>query len=139
MAETSAGCGLRNASILLSLALPCLGGISAAGPAAAYDWRNRAPDIPWQPTAEQLQQCARVERDPYSLTYCKLRTDGTWIILDEAMPSLIPGAFITFTDHEGRFCVYAHAPYANDGRSRPPSTTTCRTADGSYVPSDSLP
>lgn len=113
--------------------------MAAALPASAYDWRNRSPDVPWEPSAEQVKQCARVERDPNSLTYCKRKADGQWIILDEAMPSLIPGAFITFTDYEGRFCVYAHSPYSNDGRSRPPSTTTCRTADGSYVPSDALP
>ena len=80
-----------------------------------------------------------MERDPDSLTYCKRKSDGKWIILDDALPSLIPGAFITFTDHEGRFCVYAHAPYANNGRSRPDATTSCRTADGRYVPSDAIP
>ncbi|MFC3229798.1 hypothetical protein ACFOGJ_21290 [Marinibaculum pumilum] len=111
----------------------------APGQVGAYDWRNRAPDRPWEPTPEQLEPCARVERDPDSLTYCKHKSDGRWTILDEALPSLIPGAFITFTDHEGRFCVYAHAPYANNGRSRPEATTSCRTPDGSYVPSDAIP
>jgi len=124
----------RSAVLLAALAAT---GLSSA--ALAQDWRSRPIEDPWRPSAEQLAQCERVERDYLSLTYCKRRADGQWIILDETLPSLIPGAYITFTDHEGRFCVYAHAPYANDGRSRPAATTVCRTEDGRYVDSDSIP
>lgn len=119
-------------------AIPLLA-LAAAQAASAYDWRNRPAEDRWQPTEEQLAQCARVDRDYNSLTYCKRKADGKWIILDETLPSLIPGAYITFTDHEGRFCVFAHAPYANNGRTRPPSTTVCRNPDGRYVDSDSIP
>lgn len=123
---------LRAVALLACLSL-------AAAEASAYDWRGRTAPDRWEPGPEQLAQCETVDRDPLSLTYCKRKRDGKWIILDEALPSLVPGAFITFTDHEGRFCVYAHAPYANDGRSRPPATTTCRTDDGRYVASESIP
>lgn len=115
-------------------------GLFLAIPAAqGYQWRE--PPLPerWAPTPEQLAECSRISRDPLSLTYCKRRADGQWIILDGIPPSLIPGAYVTFTDHEGRFCVYAHAPYANDGRSRPAATTVCRQADGRYIDSDSVP